>query len=185
MCILISVPCYAWEKVEQKRECFRFSVPYKMLFWHDTHTHTHYMDDFTMCHSTRRQREWAGDVGYMCTDEATWKNRGSFYPWLRSMKRTCQKTDLLRDWKFKSIVTLLIIGRNIRRQLPLLCNYRHIPCIFFFSLVWALADGMCFYNWLVPTKCWLRSLLTISGPPGVTGHQYWTGISSMDLLLDC
>lgn len=56
---------------------------------------------------------------------------------------------------------------------------------FFFSLVWALADGMCFYNWLVPTKCWLRSLLTISGPPGVTGHQYWTGISSMDLLLDC
>lgn len=99
--------------------------------WHDTHTHTRYTDDSTMCHSTRRMRDRAGDVGYMCTDEASWKNRGSFFSWLWSMKPTCQRIDLLRDLKLQSIVTWLIIGRNIWRQLSLLSNYRHIPCIFF------------------------------------------------------
>lgn len=183
----ISVPCYAGEKVEQKRECFRFSVPYQMLFMLTRHTHTHTLHRWlhnvslykTKARSSRRCRLHVHRWSIL---KESWK-----FFLLIVIDETHMSENRFATWLKITIHSYLAYHRSehLAPAVTVVQLSTYSLYFFFFFLIWALADGMCFYNWLVPTKCWLRSLLTISGPPGVTGHQYWTGISSMDLLLDC
>lgn len=80
-----------------------------------------------------------------------------------------------RNWLFTKPSNLLFVVKTLTWNSSAVTNNFTDLFIFFYSIT------VCaFPHWLVLTKCWLGSLLTISGPRGPTEHQYSTGISSAD-----
>lgn len=99
-------------------------------------------------------------------------------------------------------VIFWLLSVNIHCQMQLLCNYQHIhytitihihytvymwhqlSCNIYMCLcifVWALADSMCFSSLATAHQALTQVSSHYKWSPGVTGYQYWTGISTMSL----
>ncbi len=152
----------------------RFILPYGMNTQSVNNSSTcHTAQQMTVSHRRMSSRCHFSDRGNIL------KNCVSIYS-LLWLYRKSQNTWENRLATGNCIISVLIIGKN-----TVTCTYCALSTHPLNLFIWALADGMCFSLLSSARKVLTQVSSHYKWSPGVTGHQYWTGISSMDLQLDC